>query len=281
MPVPKGVMIAIDWENIRRGANMYSLHITPKQIREAIASVAEIFGPTLGAKAFGDWSMRPEEGKAFEENGITLYNAPRTMTGKDRSDPCILIEVYDWLREMEDCKTVVLGSGDSDFQILIQRAKLLDKRIVLCTFSRSVSKDMLAATALSPLEAELGIELAEHGNIPAQNVTEEERQEIQDQDRERFIKEMNLLEGRMQFVGHNMLCNQWMSEWSIAWTEYDCRRLVEQWLEEEILQRHDVRNPNNPTYATPAIRLNKQNEIVRQTLGLNKTSVHNTISPHQ
>ena len=84
-------MIAINRENIRRGANMYNLHIKPTQIQEAMTSVAEIFGSTLGDKAFGDWSIRPEEGEAFEEAGITLYNAPRAIEGKGRSDPCMLI----------------------------------------------------------------------------------------------------------------------------------------------------------------------------------------------
>ena len=44
------------------------------------------------------------------------------MAGKDRSDPSILLEVYDWLRDREDCNVVILGSGDSDYQVLIDRA---------------------------------------------------------------------------------------------------------------------------------------------------------------
>ena len=89
------VLIAIDWENIRRGAGMYQVEVTPQAVVQAMTSVGQIFGEVLGGKAFGDWSLRPEDGRAFTEADITLYHAPRTMAGKDRSDPSILLEVYD------------------------------------------------------------------------------------------------------------------------------------------------------------------------------------------
>ena len=57
---------------------------------------------------------------------------------------------------------MILGSGDADYQALVDRASVHGRRIVLCAFSQSVSRDMLAAAPLFPLEAELGIQLAEH-----------------------------------------------------------------------------------------------------------------------
>ena len=104
-------------------------------------------------------------GGSSTEQDIVLYHAPRTSTGKDRCDPAILLEVYEWIRDREDCGTVILGSGDADYQVLVDRAKLHGRRIVLCAFSQSVSRDMLAAVPLFPLEAELGIQLAEHGDV--------------------------------------------------------------------------------------------------------------------
>ena len=85
-----------------------------------MTAVGRIFGEVLGGKAFGDWSLRPEEGRAFTEADIALYHAPRTMAGKDRS---ILLEVYDWPRDREDCGFIILGSGDSDYQVLVDRAR--------------------------------------------------------------------------------------------------------------------------------------------------------------
>ena len=65
----------------------------------------------------------------------------------------------------KDCGTVILGLGDADYQALVDRARLHGWRIVLCAFSQSVSGDMLAAAPLFPMEAELGIQLAEHGDV--------------------------------------------------------------------------------------------------------------------
>ena len=261
-----GVLIAIDWENIRRGAQMYQQNISPRALCDAMKSVGETFGEVRGGTAFGDWSLRREDAAAFTLAGIQPYNAPRTMAGKDRTDPSILLEVYDWVRDREDCQYIVLGSGDSDFQALVDRAKANDRRIVICAFSQSVARDMLAVAPLFPLEAELGFHLPDHGAIgggEGQYITTEDALQT-------FVRQMDRLESSMNFVGYNKLCTQWMLEWGIASTEYECYRLIDQWLYEEVVERHDVANPNNPAYPTSAIRLIRSSETVRDMLGYTK-----------
>ncbi len=73
--------------------------------------------------------------------------------------------------------------------------------------------------AAVPLEAELGIHLAEHGdvNVPAPASPPDARAPADDGALSTFITEMNRLEGRMNFVGYSILCNQWMLDWGIAW----------------------------------------------------------------
>ena len=207
-----GVLIAIDWENVRRGARLYQVEVTPQVVAQAMTAVSRIFGEVLGGKAFGDWSLRPEEGRAFTEADIALYHAPRTMAGKDRS---ILLEVYDWPRDREDCGFIILGSGDSDYQVLVDRARARGRRIILCAFSQAVGREMLAAAPLFPLKAELGIHLAEHGdvNVPAPASPPDAPAPAGDAALSTFITEVNRLEGRMNFVSYSVLCNQWMLEW--------------------------------------------------------------------
>ena len=261
-----GVLIAIDWENIRRGAQMYQQNVTPRALCDAMKSVGETFGDVRGGTAFGDWSLRREDAAAFTLAGIQPYNAPRTMAGKDRTDPSILLEVYDWVRDREDCQYIVLGSGDSDFQALVDRAKANGRRIVICAFSQSVARDMLAVAPLFPLEAELGFHLPDHGALAVgegQYITTEDALQT-------FVRQMDRLESSMNFVGYNKLCTQWMLEWGIASTEYECYRLIDQWLYEEVVERHDVANPNNPAYPTSAIRLIRSSETVRDLLGYNR-----------
>ena len=113
----QGVMIAIDWENIRRGVQLYQRSVKPAQVCQAMHDVGGIFGEVGGGKAFGDWSLRPDDGREFAEHDIIPYHAPRTIAGKDRSDPAILLEVYEWIRDRDGCGTVLLGSGDADYQV--------------------------------------------------------------------------------------------------------------------------------------------------------------------
>ena len=264
--VKPGVLIAVDWENIRRGAQMYQQTVTPRAVWDAMKTVGEVFGEVQGGKVFGDWSLRREEAAAFTIAGIEPYNAPRTMAGKDRTDPSILLEVYDWVRDRDDCPWIILGSGDSDYQALVDRAKNNGRRIIICAFSQSVARDMLAVAPLFPLEAELGFHLPDHGVLPAGDGLQTSTQDAL----QAFVRQMDRLEVAMNFVGYNKLCTQWMLDWGIASTEYECYRLIDQWLYEEIVERHDVANPNNPAFPTSAVRLIRSNETVRDLLGFNR-----------
>ena len=97
----KGVLIAIDWENIRRGAQLYQRRVRPAALCAAMQDVGSVFGEVAGGKAFGDWSLRPDDGREFAEYDIVPYHAPRTSAGKDRSDPDIPLEVYEWIRDRD------------------------------------------------------------------------------------------------------------------------------------------------------------------------------------
>ena len=209
------------------------------------------------------------------EHDVVPYHAPRTSAGKDRSDPAILLEVYEWIRDRDSCGTVLLGSGDADYQVLVDRARTYGKRIVLCTFSASVSRDMLAATPLFPLEAELGIQTAEHVDVTAA-ATDTDNAES-DRFMERFMRQMYSLENRMNFVGYSTLCNQWMLDWGLAWTEHECRSLIDEYQNAGIVERHDVHNPNNPDWPTSAVRLVRSDERVRQALGFSDGPVSNPV----
>ena len=260
---------------------MYQVEVTPQAVAQTMIAVGRIFGEVLGGKAFGDWSLRPEDARAFTEAEITLYHAPRTMAGKDRSDPSILLEVYDWVRDREDCGVIILGSGDSDYQVLVDRARARGRRIILCAFSQAVGREMLAAAPLFPLEAELGIHLAVHGDVAVKTNAPQETASSSGNDAAigTFITEMNRLEGRMNFVGYSMLCNQWMPEWGMGWNEYECRKVADDLLEAGVVERHDVVNPNSLQFPTAAVRLVRTNETVRRTLGFNDAPISNPVLP--
>ena len=278
---PQGVLIAIDWLNIKRGAQLCQRNVRPAELCRAMQDVGRVFGEVVGGKAFGDWSLRPGDGREFAEHDIVPYHAPRTSAGKDRSDPAILLEVYEWIRDREDRGTVILGSGDADYQALVDRASVHGRRIVLCAFSQSVSRDMLAAAPLFPLEAELGIQLAEHGdvNLDLPAVSEEGDAGIDDV-LERFIRQMYKLEGRLSLVGYSMLSNQWMLDWGLPGTSTSAAGLIDEYQEDGIVERHEVVNRNNPDWPTSAIRLIRTNETVRQAPGFSEAPTSNPVLVH-
>ena len=88
---------------------------------------------------------------------------------------------------------------------------------------------------------------------------------------------MSRLEGRMNFVGYSILCNQWMLDWGIAWNEYECRKVVDDLVQDGVVERHDVFNLNNPQFPTAAVRLARTNETVQNTLGLNRPRIGNPV----
>ena len=70
-----GVLIAIDWENIRRGAQLYQRRVRPAELCRAMSDVGAVFGEVKGGKAFGDWSLRPDDGQEFAAQDIVPYHA--------------------------------------------------------------------------------------------------------------------------------------------------------------------------------------------------------------
>ena len=93
-PQRDGVLVAIDWENIRRGAQLHRRRISPAELCRAMREVGGVFGQVSGGKAFGDWTLRPDDGREFAGHGIVPYHAPRTAAGKDRSD--VLRSLFTW-----------------------------------------------------------------------------------------------------------------------------------------------------------------------------------------
>ena len=59
---PQGVLIAIDWENIRRGAQLYQRNVRPAELCRAMSDVGRIFGEVAGGKAFGTGRSGPMMG---------------------------------------------------------------------------------------------------------------------------------------------------------------------------------------------------------------------------
>lgn len=257
-----GVLIAIDWENIRRGLPNFVEYVTPEQICAAFQKVASKFGDYRGGTVFGDWTLRVEEARIFEGQGLQAYNVLRSRRGKDRSDPAINLEVYDWVRDRSDVETFILGSGDSDFQELIRRAKNRGNQVVICAFSDTIAGGMSTMTPVFPLEAELNltpkreIEPTLPGTADSETVSTVQT----------FVRRMDSIEQSLPYVVLNYLKTIVSPAWGAGSDAIQRHAFLEELVSDGILEEYDVDNPKRPGQTTIAIRLNRSHENVIEAL---------------
>lgn len=259
-----GIVIAIDWENIRRSAMDYGLDLHPTGLCDVLFEVGTLFGDVIGAQVFGDWSLRMDDGSEFQENGVQPFQAPRTIHGKDRTDAVMLLEVWDWIREKEGLGFLLLATGDADFQILVNKCKDVGLRVILAAFSPSFSTDLLSAAPFFPLESEMSeVRLAEHGLVP---VLSHARYGTVDRQLADFVVRIDRFSRNVSFVGYGKLCREWMVDWGVGRSERDCFDLMERWQSQGIVETYQVPNPMNPLYPTTAVRLQREHPLVREIM---------------
>jgi hypothetical protein len=257
-----GVLIAIDWENIRRALPNFIEQVTPQQVCAAFKGVASRFGDYRGGTIFGDWTLRVEEARIFESQGLQAYNVLRSRRGKDRSDPAIILEVYDWVRDRPDVNTCILGSGDSDFQELIRRVRNRGNQVVICAFGDTIAGELKNMTPVFPLEAELGLTSKREvapilpGMPDGKGVS---RVQV-------FVRRMDSVERTLPYVVLNYLKTVVTPAWGAGSNEIQKHAFIQELLSDGILEAYDVENPQRPGRTTTAVRLNRTHENVIQAL---------------
>ena len=65
-----------------------------------------------------------------------------------------------------------------------------------------------------------------------------------------------------------------------AWNEHECSRLIDEYQEDGIVERHEVVNRNHPDWPTSAKRLIRTNETVRQAPGFSEAPTSNPVLVH-
>ena len=264
------VVIGIDWENIRRSASDYGVNLEPTELCDVLFGVGSLFGDIVGAQVFGDWSLRIDDGAEFNQKGVQPFQAPRTIHGKDRTDAVMLLEVWDWIREIEGLGVLLLATGDADFQILVNKCKAVGLRVVLSAFSPSFSTDLMSAAAFFPLEGEIaGVRPLEHGRVP---VLSPARYGTADRQLTDFVLRIDQFSRNVSFVGYGKLCREWMIDWGVGRSDRDCFDLMERWQNQGIVETYQVSNPVNPQYPTTAVRLHLDHPVVQEILELNSAS---------
>jgi len=257
-----GVLVAIDWENIRRGLADFAQSVTLIQVCTAFESVAARFGDYRGGTVFGDWTLRPDDARVFEDHGLQAYNVLRSRSGKDRSDPAIILEVYDSVRDKPDINTFILGSGDSDFKELIRRAKQKGKQVVICALGVTIANELKTMTPIFPLEAELGLtpKAIVTLSLPGIALTPTLGKW------KAFVTRLHEMERTHPYIVLNYLRRLLSQAWGAGDTEAERAAFIQEALSQDIVITYELDNPQLPGRTVTALRLNRDNDLVKQIL---------------
>lgn len=255
-----GVLVAIDWENIRKGLANFVERITAGQVCAAFETVAKRFGDYRGGTVFGDWTLRSDEARVFEDHGLQAYNVLRSRSGKDRSDPAIILEVYDWIRERPDVDAFILGSGDSDFKELIRRGRQRGKQVVICAVGQTIAGELHTMTATFPLESELGLTLRQTtpATLPGFALDEEVTKWGV------LIHRLDSMERELPYVVLSYLRSLLSPAWGAGPSELEQEAFLQDALAIGILETYQVDNPKRPGRKVTVVRLNREHDTVRQ-----------------
>jgi hypothetical protein len=257
------VMVFIDYENIRRGlAENFQEQIKPSQIVKTMSDLASEIGEFRGGMAFGDWTLRPEDARAIEEYGFQAYNVLLTRGGKDRSDPPMMLEMYDAMHEKPQISAFIVGSGDSGFKEIVRRGRERGKRMYICAVGLTIAREFLTlSSGVFPLKDRLGLTPKAEATIlgkPLASVT---------RDWSPFVRRLNSLEGALPHVICNYLINSILeASMGCGDTKEEKQQFLEEAASTGLIEFYDVPNPKLPSRTVRACRLKREATIVIEIL---------------
>ncbi|MBI4294696.1 MAG: NYN domain-containing protein [Chloroflexi bacterium] len=259
-PKRNGVMVLVDWENIRLSIiNNFKETVTPRQVIDALKSIAGRLGEFRGGYVFGDWTLRSGDAREIEENEFRAENVLLTRGGKDRSDVPIALKMDDLARTKADIKVIVLCSGDAGFAEVIRRAKEHGKDIYVCAITLSAARELVSLTKqVFPLEAHLNLTPKLPPSRPSAKDMGEWRL---------FIERLGDLEKKLPYVVHNYLRDKILdASMGCGQTAPERDEYLKKAATLGIILEQEMPNPKMPGRTVTTCRLNKENEVVKKAL---------------
>ena len=256
----EGAMAFIDWENLRQSISRnFAQRITPRPIIDAIRQVVEELGCAFrGGSFYGDWSRRAIDAREIHNHGLSPIHVVPTRRGKDRSDPRMMLDMYDMIKERSDIGVFILGSGDSGFADVIRRGKEHGKRMYVCAVGLSTARELFTLSdGVFPLEVRLGLTL-KAAQLPLTPPEVEWRI---------FVLRLNSLESKLPYVVRNYLRDRILEpSMGCGETLEEKETFLNRAVEDGIVIEYEIENPKLPGRTVVACRLNKENDLVKRIL---------------
>ncbi|MDX2284020.1 MAG: NYN domain-containing protein [Bacteroidia bacterium] len=135
------VAVYLDFENLAISAETaYPSRDKPLAL-EPLVDYLTTKGIISLKKAYADWSkdLFSQYQQQLMEQGFELVHLPSmNQQGKNGADVRLAIDVMDALFSGSEVRTVVIGSGDTDFIPLIQRVRARGREVIILGFEHSV-----------------------------------------------------------------------------------------------------------------------------------------------
>ena len=262
------VFVFVDYENIRVSLEEVFGHIIdkPEELAEALKEAAEGEGKWLAGKVYGDWSVPhpavDQKGgttaQRFERLGFESVMVTRKPSGQDRTDMRLILEAQKILIERTDVGVFMIVAGDGDYSPLARAIKEAGRRVIICGVTGTISREMISiAEPFIPIERLLNLETTPSVAI---------RREPIPYNWVPFITTLSKAEGTLQFAGLKLIRDSWLTpSMGPIETPEDRAKLINEAINLGIAEIHKVENPGH-SYLTSALRLNRENPLVREAL---------------
>ena len=256
----EGAFAFIDWENLRQSISRnFAERATPRPIIDAIKQVVEELGYEFrGGCFYADWSRRPDEAREIHNHGLNPIHVVPTRSGRDRSDPKMILDMYDMIKGRSDIGVIIVGSGDNHFADLIRRGKEHGKRMYVCAVGLSTARELFTLSdGVFPLEVRLGL-TQKATQLPLTPPEVEWRI---------FVLRLSSLESKLPYVVRNYLRDRILEpSMDCGETLEERERFLNKAVEDGIVVEYELENPKLPGRTVTACRLNRENDLVKRIL---------------
>jgi uncharacterized protein (TIGR00288 family) len=260
------IAVFVDYENIRISLRE---NFVPKVDAEAIAAaiqrLVEEYGEWRGGTVYADWSKNKRDARSFEDAGFQARMVLPKRGGTDRSDMVMSLDIHECLvGKADEVNTIVIVSGDSDFQEVIRRAK--DKGVwvlVVASAPNTAAGIVSVADQFVAIEARMGLQ-------PRDEV--EMEHSLPDRDWTVFVELLAGLESTNKYVGVRKFLDEWMASDPHRFGESrsDRRGYLRDAENERIVGIYQVSVvlAGGRDRQVAAVRLNRDHPVVTAALGM-------------
>lgn len=262
VPQKEILMAHVDYENIRWRFRDYVEFITVEDVIRAFQAIGKEIGELRQMFFYGDWTRRAQDARKIEDCGCRAVTVLSKIHGGDRSDPTMILNMYDQSREQAETTAFLLGAGDADYKEIILRCRERGKRVYVACFGRSASRELFTMTeGVYPLEVRLNLTERQPVALPTRDVLDEPKKT------QYLVEKIDSLEKTLAHVVRNYLRDKIL----IPIRQFgETSNEVDQFLDGEMqkgyLEEYSLDNPKLVGRMVKCFKLKRDHSIVVEAL---------------